>query len=86
MMREAVEHGRCHLGIAKHAGPFAEAQIGGDGDGGLLVQLAQQMEQQRPARNVSRIGEAVRLVLAIIKPCKLEGAFAPLSVLWVISV
>ncbi len=40
VMGQAVEHGRRHLGVAKHASPFAEAQIGGDGDGGLLLQLA----------------------------------------------
>ncbi len=32
MMREAIEHGRRHLGVAEHADQFAEAQIGGDRD------------------------------------------------------
>ena len=27
---DPVEHGRGHLGIAEHLGPFAEAEIGGD--------------------------------------------------------
>jgi hypothetical protein len=29
---QPIEHGRCHLGIAKDARPLAEAQIGRDGD------------------------------------------------------
>jgi hypothetical protein len=40
MMGKAVEHGRRHLGVAKYTSPFAEAQIGGDGDGGLLLWFA----------------------------------------------
>ncbi len=34
----------------KHIGPFAEAQVRGDDDAGLLIELAEQMEQQCPAR------------------------------------
>ncbi|TCU02293.1 hypothetical protein EV132_1624 [Rhizobium sullae] len=30
MMREAVEHRGRHLGIAEDAGPFAEAEVGGN--------------------------------------------------------
>jgi hypothetical protein len=41
VMGETIEHGGCHLGVAEDASPFAEAQIGGDDDGGLLVELAQ---------------------------------------------
>jgi hypothetical protein len=37
-----------HLGIAEDAGPFAEAQVGGDHDAGAFIQLAEQMEQQAP--------------------------------------
>ena len=48
-MRQAVKQGRCHLGITKHIGPFTEAQIRGDDDTGLLIEFAEQMEQQRPA-------------------------------------
>jgi hypothetical protein len=47
---EAVEQGCGHLCIAKHCGPFTEAEVGGDHDAGAFVKLAQQMEQQRPAR------------------------------------
>jgi hypothetical protein len=53
-MGEPVEQGSGHLGIAEHAGPFAEAQIGGDGDTGAFVELAQQVEQQGTARRAER--------------------------------
>ena len=49
-MGETVEQGGGHLGITKDGGPFAEAEVGGDDDAGALVELAEQMEQQRPAR------------------------------------
>ena len=49
MMREPVQQRCSHLGITKHAGPLAEAQVGGDDDAGVLVELTQQMEQQRAA-------------------------------------
>ena len=41
MMREPVEQRGGHLGIAEDAGPFAEAQVGGDDDARVLVELAQ---------------------------------------------
>ena len=47
MMGEPVEQRGCHLCIAEHAGPFAEAEIGRDDDAGALVEFAQQMEEQR---------------------------------------
>ena len=46
MMREAIEESGRHLGIAKDAGPFAEAQVGRDDDTGSLIELAEQMEEQ----------------------------------------
>ena len=49
MMGEPVEQGRGHLGIAKHVGPFAERQVGGDQDGSLLIEAADQVEQQLAA-------------------------------------
>jgi hypothetical protein len=51
---EAVEQGGGHLGIAEDRGPFAEAEVGGDDDAGALVELAEQMEEQRPARGAER--------------------------------
>ena len=42
---QAVQQGRSHLGVAKHAGPFAKAQVGGDHHAGAFVKRRQQMEQ-----------------------------------------
>ena len=53
-MGETVEQCSGHLGIAKDRGPFAEAEVGGDDDAGALIELAQQMEEQRPARGAER--------------------------------
>lgn len=49
-MGQVVEQGRGHLGVAEDGGPFAEAEVGGDGDAGAFVELAQEVEQQSPAR------------------------------------
>ena len=49
VVRQAVEQRSCHLGITKHIRPFAEAEVGGDNDAGLLIELAEQVEQQCPA-------------------------------------
>ena len=49
MVRQAVEESGGHLGVAEDRGPFAEAEVGGDGDAGTLVKLAEQMEQQSAA-------------------------------------
>ena len=53
-MGETVEQGGGHLGIAKDRGPFAEAEVGGDDDACSLVEFAQEMEQQCPARGAER--------------------------------
>ena len=45
----AVEKRGGHLGVAEHAGPFAEGEIGGDDDGRSLVEPADEMEQQLAA-------------------------------------
>ena len=42
---QPVQQGRGHLGIPKHAGPFAKAQVGGDHHAGTLVKRREQMEQ-----------------------------------------
>lgn len=44
-----VEQRGGHLGVAEHAGPFTEAEVGGDNDTGALVEFAQQMEEQSSA-------------------------------------
>ena len=51
---EAVEQRGRHLGVAEHGGPFAEAEVCGDDDAGAFVELAQQVEQQRPAGGAER--------------------------------
>ena len=47
---EAVEECRGHLGIAEYAGPFTEAEVGGDDHTGLFVEPGEQMEQECSAR------------------------------------
>ena len=49
VMGQAVEERGRHLGIAEHAGPFAEREIGGDDDGGTLVKAADEVEQELTA-------------------------------------
>jgi hypothetical protein len=48
-MGETVEQRGGHLGVAEHARPVAEGEIGGDDDGGALVEPADQMEEQLAA-------------------------------------
>jgi hypothetical protein len=43
-MGETIEQCCGHFGIAKDAGPFTEAQVGGDDDAGALVEFAEKME------------------------------------------
>ncbi len=45
---DAIQQGRGHLGIAKNRHPFGKGQIRGHDQRGLLVKLADQVEQQRP--------------------------------------
>jgi hypothetical protein len=54
MVREPVEHGGGHLGVAKDLWPIGERQIGGDEQRGVLVKLADQMEQQLAASLAER--------------------------------
>ncbi len=53
-MGQAVQERGGHLGIAEDGCPFAEAQVGGDDDAGALVELAQEVEEQRAARGAER--------------------------------
>ena len=46
MVRDAIQERGCHLGIAEDSDPFTELQVGGDDDAGLLIELADQVEQQ----------------------------------------
>ena len=45
VMRQAIEQGGGHLGVAEYGWPFGEGQVGGDDDGGALIQAADQMKQ-----------------------------------------
>src|SRR5271170_4347878 len=54
MMRQTVEQSGGHLRVAEHARPFAKREIGGDDGRGSLVEAADQMEQQLPARQSER--------------------------------
>jgi hypothetical protein len=53
-MGKPIHEGGGHLGVAEDAGPFAKAQIGRDDDAGALLELAQQMEEQRASRGAER--------------------------------
>jgi hypothetical protein len=46
VMGQPVEHGGGHLGVAEDLRPIGEGEIGGDQQRGVLVELADQMEQQ----------------------------------------
>jgi hypothetical protein len=48
-MGQAVEQRGDHLGVAEHAGPFSEGEIGGDDNGGALAEPAEEMEQKLSA-------------------------------------
>jgi len=50
VMGEAVEERGRHLGLAEHARPLAEGEVGGDDDRGLLVEPADQAEEELPVR------------------------------------
>ena len=45
-MKQPIEHGRGHHGIAHHLCPGIEALVGGDDEGGLFVQFTDQVEEQ----------------------------------------
>ena len=48
-MGQTIEQGGRHLRITEHTGPFGEAQVGGDDETGVLVEFAEQVEQQGTA-------------------------------------
>ena len=56
VVREAVEQGGCHLGVAEDAAPFREGEVGGDHHARSLVELGEQVEQHRTARLREREG------------------------------
>jgi hypothetical protein len=52
-MGEAVEQCGGHLGIAEHTGPFAEAEVGGDDDAGLLVEPESRWNSSAPPEGLN---------------------------------
>ena len=46
---QAIEQRGGHLGVAEHARPFAEGQVGGDDDRGALVEPADEVEEELAA-------------------------------------
>ena len=70
-MGEAVQQGRGHLGVAEDLHPFAKVEVGGDDERGLLVELADQVEQQRAARvgerQVAQLVEDDGILLALVE-------------------
>ena len=61
VVSQTVQQCGCHLGVAEHAGPFAEGEIGGDDDGRALVKPADEVEQELAAglseRQVAKLVE-----------------------------
>ena len=49
MVGQAIQHGGGHLGVAEDLRPIGEGEIGGDQQGGVFVELADQVEQQLAA-------------------------------------
>ena len=46
VMGQSVEQRCGHFGVAEHAGPFAECEIGGHDDGGALIEPADEVEEK----------------------------------------
>ena len=49
VVRQAIEHGGARLGVAEHLRPGGEGEVGGDQLRRILVELADQVEQQLSA-------------------------------------
>ena len=66
-MCKPIEQRGGHLGVAEHRRPFGEAQIGGDDQARVLVQLADQMEQECAAckTGISRTTGGISLALRL---------------------
>jgi hypothetical protein len=62
VVREPVQQRRGHLRVAEHAGPLCEVQVRRDHHAGVLVQLAQRVEQQRPAAGLAEVGNTLLAV------------------------
>jgi hypothetical protein len=58
---EAIEQRGRHLGIAEHARPFAEGEIGGDDDRGALVEPADEVEEQLAAADILKFASSAKI-------------------------
>ncbi len=67
VMGQPVEQRGGHLGIAEDGRPFAEGEVGRDDDRGMLVEPADQMEQELSA------GTGKRQVAEFIKDQQIEA-------------
>ena len=45
-MGQPIEHGGRHFGVAEHLRPIGEGEIGGDQQRSVLIELADQVEEQ----------------------------------------
>ena len=54
VMGKAIEQRGCHLGIAEHARPLAEAEVGGDDHAGLFVELLSKWNSRAPPDGLER--------------------------------
>ncbi len=70
VMGEAIEQRRGHLGIAEHARPFAEGEIGGDQDRGALVEPADEVKEKLAAG----LGERQVAELVFVDESVLQGS------------
>ena len=50
VMRQAIEQRSRHFGVAKDPRPLCEGEVGRDHHAGVLVELGEQVKQQRAAR------------------------------------
>ena len=66
VVSDAVEHGGGHFGVAEHRWPFAKGEIGGDDHRGILIELADQVEQQLAA------GQGERKIAQFVEDNEIE--------------
>ena len=54
VVRQPIEHGGCHFGVAENLRPIGKGEIGGDQQRRVLIELADQVEQQLAASLAER--------------------------------
>ena len=54
MVRQPIEHGGCHFGVAENLRPIGKGEIGCDQQRRVLIELADQVEQQLAASLAER--------------------------------